>query len=288
MREVVNRLLDAVEARGGEADIVADLAAPLPAMMIGRLLGFDDDRWLDLQGWSERTIVLGGGPRYFTEDGMTAAMEFAQASAELYEAKQACPVDDVMSVWTTRRDRRRAARARRRHLRLPADPRRRRRDHAHRHRPHAPGPDRTARRVAGPAGRRRLDRRDRGVHPLRDADPQHVPGRDGRLRHRRQRRSAPASRSCSCTRRPTATSGTSPTPTASTCGATRTTTCRSASARTSASVRRWPGSRSGSSSRSSSARVRDFRLVPGTPIVEMPNAFVYGLKSARVAFDFAT
>jgi cytochrome P450 family 142 subfamily A polypeptide 1 len=35
-------------------------------------------------------------------------------------------------------------------------------------------------------------------------------------------------------------------------------------------------------------RVRDFRLVPGAPIVEMPNAFVYGLKSARVAFDFAT
>jgi cholest-4-en-3-one 26-monooxygenase len=100
VREVVNRLFDAVEARGGEADIVGDLGAPLPAMMIGRLLGFDDDRWLDLQGWSERTIVLGGGPRYFTEDGMTAATEFAQASAEVYEAKRACPVDDVMSVWT--------------------------------------------------------------------------------------------------------------------------------------------------------------------------------------------
>ncbi len=31
---------------------------------------------------------------------MIAAMEFAQASADLYEEKRRCPVDDVMSVWT--------------------------------------------------------------------------------------------------------------------------------------------------------------------------------------------
>ena len=100
VRGVVTRLLDAVEAEGGEAEIVTGLAAPLPAMMIGRLLGFDEERWPELQSWSERTILMGGGPRYFNEDGMTAAMEFAQASADLYEAKKACPVDDVMSVWT--------------------------------------------------------------------------------------------------------------------------------------------------------------------------------------------
>jgi cytochrome P450 family 142 subfamily A polypeptide 1 len=100
IREVVTRLLDAVEARGGEAEIVGELAAPLPAMMIGRLLGFDDDRWRDLQAWSERTIALGGGPRYMNEDGVLAAMEFAQAANDLYEAKRDCPADDVMSVWT--------------------------------------------------------------------------------------------------------------------------------------------------------------------------------------------
>jgi cytochrome P450 family 142 subfamily A polypeptide 1 len=100
VRGVVTRLLDAVEANGGEAEIVGALAAPLPAMMIGRLLGFEEERWPELQSWSERTILMGGGPRYFNEDGMTAAMEFAQASADLYEAKKACPVDDVMSVWT--------------------------------------------------------------------------------------------------------------------------------------------------------------------------------------------
>jgi cytochrome P450 family 142 subfamily A polypeptide 1 len=34
-------------------------------------------------------------------------------------------------------------------------------------------------------------------------------------------------------------------------------------------------------------RVRSLRLVPGTQPVEMPNAFVFGLKSAHVAFEFA-
>jgi cytochrome P450 family 142 subfamily A polypeptide 1 len=99
-RKTVNRLLDAVSREGGHAEIIGDLAAPLPAMMIGHLLGFPDERWADLQSWSERTIALGGGPRYHNDDGMAAAMEFGMASAEIYAQKQRCPVDDVMSVWT--------------------------------------------------------------------------------------------------------------------------------------------------------------------------------------------
>lgn len=35
-------------------------------------------------------------------------------------------------------------------------------------------------------------------------------------------------------------------------------------------------------------RVRSMRLVPGTEPVEMPNAFVYGLRSAHVEFEFET
>jgi cytochrome P450 family 142 subfamily A polypeptide 1 len=100
VRAKVNALLDAVEANGGSAEVIDDLAAPLPAMMIGKLLGFDEGSWHDLQQWSERTIALGGGPRYFDEDGVLAAMEFAQSAADLYEAKRGCPMDDVMTVWT--------------------------------------------------------------------------------------------------------------------------------------------------------------------------------------------
>ena len=101
IRTVVRGLLDEAMGHGGPVEVVGELAAPLPAEMIGLLLGFPEQMWPKLQEWSERTIALGGGPRYHDEDGIVAAMEFAAASAELYEEKRRCPADDVMSVWTT-------------------------------------------------------------------------------------------------------------------------------------------------------------------------------------------
>ncbi len=100
VRGVVAHLLDEALGHGGPVEIVSELAAPLPAEMIGLLLGFGPEMWPKLQDWSERTIALGGGPRYHDEDGITAAMEFAAAAAELFEEKRRCPADDVMSVWT--------------------------------------------------------------------------------------------------------------------------------------------------------------------------------------------
>jgi cytochrome P450 family 142 subfamily A polypeptide 1 len=101
VRRTVTRLLDAVEAKGGSAEVIQDLAAPLPAMTIAWLLGFPEERWPELAEWSERTIVLGGGPRYTNDDSVDAILEFHQAAAELYDEKRRCPVDDVMSVWTS-------------------------------------------------------------------------------------------------------------------------------------------------------------------------------------------
>ncbi len=100
-RRVVNELLDAVQAAGGTAEIVDQLAAPIPAMMIGKLLGFAPERWPDLKRWSETTIALGGGPRYNSVAGRESIVEFATAAAELAEEKRRCPADDVMTVWTS-------------------------------------------------------------------------------------------------------------------------------------------------------------------------------------------
>jgi cytochrome P450 family 142 subfamily A polypeptide 1 len=100
VRETVTALFDGVAANGGKAEIIGDLAAPLPAMMIGKLLGFEPETYADLQDWSERTIALGGGPRYHDEDGIIAAMEFAQVSADLHAERSRCPADDVMTIWT--------------------------------------------------------------------------------------------------------------------------------------------------------------------------------------------
>jgi cholest-4-en-3-one 26-monooxygenase len=100
VRQVVTELLDAALANG-RVEIVGDLASVLPARMIGWLLGFPDEDWAKLRDWSERTIMLGGGPRYFDEDGVLAATEFFTAAAELHGEKQRCPADDVMTTWTT-------------------------------------------------------------------------------------------------------------------------------------------------------------------------------------------
>jgi cytochrome P450 family 142 subfamily A polypeptide 1 len=99
VRAAVTQLLDAVTERG-EAEIVYELAAPLPAMMIGDLLGFPRELWPELMDWSERTIAGGGGPKYVNEDVMSAAGDFFAACSALYDERRGCPVDDVMSVWT--------------------------------------------------------------------------------------------------------------------------------------------------------------------------------------------
>ena len=127
--------------------------------------------------WSERTIVGGGGPRVTTDDVMHRRDGVRQACSELYEEKRACPVDDIMTIWTkaTIDDEPIAREAVMSDCLLLLD-----------------GGAETTRTViartmlelaARPdqwqllARRRRHDRRDRGVHPLGHADPQHVPGR---------------------------------------------------------------------------------------------------------------
>lgn len=96
----VNSLLDTALAKQNEpVEVVGELAAPLPAKMIGLLLGFDDELWPQLQHWSETTIALGGGPRYSNPKGLESVLEFAAAAVDLYDERKGCPVTDVMSQW---------------------------------------------------------------------------------------------------------------------------------------------------------------------------------------------
>ena len=99
VRELVRRLIDAVADRG-HCEIVEELAAPLPAMVIGRLLGFDDDLWPRVKYWSETTILAGGGPRYMADSVVEAFGDYCEHAGRVIEARRAAPADDVMSTWT--------------------------------------------------------------------------------------------------------------------------------------------------------------------------------------------
>lgn len=101
VREAVTRLIDGVADRG-RAEVVADLAAPLPAMVIAGLIGYPDDMSPRVRWWSETTMgnagYLENDPRrpYDTEASMA---DFARHTMELYTARKARPTDDLMSVW---------------------------------------------------------------------------------------------------------------------------------------------------------------------------------------------
>ena len=154
-----------------------------PAMMIGDLLGFPHEMWPKLMDWSARTIVGGGGPRAATDDVIDGGGRvLRRLRRALRRRSRRCPADDIMTVWTTAEIDGAAARPGHRALRVPARARRWGRDDAHRDRTHDPRAGGAPRRVAAAQGRRRPHRRDRGVHPLGHAHREHVPGRQPRLR----------------------------------------------------------------------------------------------------------
>lgn len=101
----VTDLLDAIAARhgdgGGPVDLVSALAAPLPCRLTARLLGLPEDRWDDIKRWSERLMRIDAAPReqVAAEQLFEAIGEFAQTVGGVLPDKQACPMDDLLSVW---------------------------------------------------------------------------------------------------------------------------------------------------------------------------------------------
>ena len=59
IREIVDRLLDGVEARG-HMDVIADFADPLPAIVTAELMGVPVDDWRQLKTWSSNFAEMLG------------------------------------------------------------------------------------------------------------------------------------------------------------------------------------------------------------------------------------
>ena len=101
VRAIAAELVAAAAAKG-TVDVVRDIAAPLPAMVIAELLGFDRAQWPKCMEWSERTMGSAGfrndDPRQ-PPGSPEAIGEFVAAFAELIEARRRDPRDDLVSVW---------------------------------------------------------------------------------------------------------------------------------------------------------------------------------------------
>ncbi|WP_433474307.1 cytochrome P450 [Spirillospora sp. CA-142024] len=94
----VDCITTALEA--GTVDAVPALAAPLPARVIGWLLGFPEDAWPRLVHWSATAVLAGGGRRYVTDGATIAAGEYALAVLEMAKERRSCPTDDLLSIWS--------------------------------------------------------------------------------------------------------------------------------------------------------------------------------------------
>jgi cytochrome P450 family 142 subfamily A polypeptide 1 len=86
--------------REGSVDAVPALAAPLPARVIGWLLGFPEEDWPQLAHWSETAVFAGGGRRYVTHEATLAVGEFALAVLEMAKERRSCPSEDLLSIWS--------------------------------------------------------------------------------------------------------------------------------------------------------------------------------------------
>ena len=99
VREVCGELIDGVSEKG-ECDFVRDIAAPLPMVMIGDMLGIRPEDRDKLLRWSE-DLLLGTTSTptpEMMERTRTASLEYAQYTLGVVRERRSHPTDDLMSA----------------------------------------------------------------------------------------------------------------------------------------------------------------------------------------------
>jgi cytochrome P450 len=102
IQEITDGLLDGV-LPAGRADLVADLALPLPVTVISELLGVPAEDRSGFQKWTD--VMLGQHPDHFDKDAMDEAWRKMWYYLEdLLADKRARPADDLLSALIAARD----------------------------------------------------------------------------------------------------------------------------------------------------------------------------------------
>lgn len=105
VRSVVTEILDKVIDLG-ECEAIDAIASPLPAIMIGDLLGYPRELWERVRYWSEQTMHLSGqtspaGPPHVQDPTIGAVVqEYAEVTLDLIRQRREHPQDDLISIWT--------------------------------------------------------------------------------------------------------------------------------------------------------------------------------------------
>jgi cytochrome P450 family 142 subfamily A polypeptide 1 len=97
VRSICRSLIDGLIDRGG-CDLVHELAAPLPTILIAEMLGVRPEDRDVLQRWMDTMIGAADGGQYVTDAVAEAHMEFVVYTLEVMEARRAAPADDLIST----------------------------------------------------------------------------------------------------------------------------------------------------------------------------------------------
>jgi len=99
IERITQQLLDAIEAKGGSFDLIADYAEPLPVKVIASLLGFPDKDEHLLRPWSQAIVKMYEvNPSVEQQDAAKkAGAEFADYVHRLMEERKANPGEDLIS-----------------------------------------------------------------------------------------------------------------------------------------------------------------------------------------------
>jgi cytochrome P450 family 142 subfamily A polypeptide 1 len=91
--DLINRVCER-----GECDIVADLAAPLPMIVIGDMLGIPPEDRDDLLRWSDDMLASLSGDPERLDAAATAFNEYQEYARRMIAARREQPSDDLVSV----------------------------------------------------------------------------------------------------------------------------------------------------------------------------------------------
>jgi len=98
IQEIVDRLIDAVQP-AGRMELMQDLAAPLPVVVIAQLLGIPVEDRAQFKRWSDALLVIADGtlaPAGFA-DAERSAAEFKEYLGGIIARRRAHPADDMIS-----------------------------------------------------------------------------------------------------------------------------------------------------------------------------------------------
>ena len=98
VRRICTQLIDQVCERG-ECEFVREIAAPLPLIMIGDMLGMPEEDFETLLSWSEDMLAASGtSDEALRAASQKAGLEYLQYAAQAIAQRREKPTDDLVSI----------------------------------------------------------------------------------------------------------------------------------------------------------------------------------------------